>query len=91
MVGTPMHGSHLPLNVWYLAMYLILASSKGISSVKLAEQLGVGQKTAWFLSHRIRALLDSGEKLPLSGIVEADESSIGSKAGNRRKQRVAPG
>jgi transposase-like protein len=90
-VGTPMHGSHLPLSVWYLAMYLILASSKGISSVKLGEHLGVGQKTAWFLGHRLRAMLDAGEKLPLSGIVEADESYIGGKARNRRKGAPAPG
>ena len=90
-VGTPMHGSHLPLNVWYLAMYLILASSKGISSVKLGEHLGVGQKTAWFLGHRIRALLDSGEKLPLSGIVEADQSYVGGKARNRRNKAPSPG
>jgi len=90
-VGTPMHGSHLPLNVWYLAMYLVLASSKGISSVKLGEHLGVGQKTAWFLGHRIRALLEGGEKLPLSGIVEADESYIGGKAKNLRNNAPPAG
>jgi len=79
-----MEDSHLPLRTWYLAMYLILASSKRISSVKLGEQLGVGQKTAWFLGHRIRAVLDGGEKLPLSGIIETDESDIGGKAKNLR-------
>jgi hypothetical protein len=52
-----MHGSNLPPPVWYIAMYLILASSHGISSVKLAERFGIGQKTAWFLSHRLRAVL----------------------------------
>ena len=72
-------------------MYLILASSKGISSVKLAEHLGVGQKTAWFLGHRIRARLDRGEKVPLSGIVEADESHIGGKARNLRNNAPRPG
>ena len=90
-VGTPMEDSHLPLRTWYLAMYLILASSKGISSIKLAEHLGVGQKTAWFLGHRIRALLDGGEKLPLSGVVEADESYIGGKARNLRNNAPRPG
>jgi transposase-like protein len=89
-VGTPMEDSRLPLRTWYLAMYLILASSKGISSVKLGEQLGITQKSAWFLGHRIGALLDSGEKLPLSGIVEADESYIGGKAKNLRKNAPAP-
>jgi transposase-like protein len=90
-VGTPMEDSHLPLRTWYLAMYLILASSKGISSIKLAEHLGVGQKTAWFLGHRIRALLDGGKKLPLSGIVEADESYIGGKTRNLRNGAPRPG
>ena len=66
--GTPMHGTHLPLSVWYLAMYLILASSKGISAVKLGEQLGVQYRTAWHLGHRIRAMLASGEKPILSGL-----------------------
>ena len=59
-VGTPMEDSHLPLRTWYLAMYLILASAKGISSVKLAEHLGVGQKTAWFLGHRIKKIAALG-------------------------------
>ena len=90
-VGTPIEDSRLPLRTWYLAMYLILASSKGISSVKLAEHLGITQKSAWFLGHRIRALLDSGEKLPLSGIVEADESYFGGKARNLRHSALRPG
>lgn len=89
-VGTPMHGTHLPLRLWYLAIYLVLASSKGISSVKLAEHLGVGQKTAWFLGHRVRAMLGSGETMPLSGIVEADETYIGGKARNRSKDAPKP-
>ena len=89
-VGTPMEDSRLPLHVWYLAMYLILASSKGISSVKLAEHLGITQKSAWFLGYRIRALLSSGEKLPLSGVVEADESYIGGKPVNLPKSAPRP-
>lgn len=88
--GTPMHGTHLPLHVWYLAMYLILASSKGISAVKLGEQLGVQYRTAWHLGHRIRAMLASGEKLPLSGIVEADETYVGGEPKNLRKGAPRP-
>lgn len=88
--GTPMHGTHLPLHVWYLAMYLILASSKGISAVKLGEQLGVQYRTAWHLGHRIRAMLASGEKLPLSGVVEADETYVGGKAENLPKSAPRP-
>jgi transposase-like protein len=88
--GTPMHGTHLPLDVWYLGMYLILASSKRISAVKLGEQLGVQYRTAWHLGHRIRALLASGEKAPLEGLVEADESDIGGKVANQPKSAPRP-
>jgi transposase-like protein len=68
-VGTPMHGSHLSLCLWYRAMYLTLAFTKGISSVELAKSLNVGQKTAWQLVQRIRAMQANGEGLPISGIV----------------------
>ena len=88
--GTPMHGTHLPLHVWYLAMYLILASSKGISAVKLGEQLGIQYRTAWHLGHRIRAMLASGEKPILSGLVEADETYVGGKAANLPKSAPRP-
>lgn len=88
--GTPMHGTHLPLHVWYLAMYLILASSKGISAVKLGEQLGIQYRTAWHLGHRIRAMLASGEKPILSGLVKADETYVGGKAANRPKSAPRP-
>lgn len=88
--GTPMHGTHLPLPVWYAAMYLILASSKGISAVKLGEQLGVQYRTAWHLGHRIRAMLASGEKPPLAGLVEADETYVGGKSRNIRKGAPRP-
>ena len=47
--GTALEGTHLPMRSWFTALYLIAASSKGISSVKLGKHLGVGQKTAWFL------------------------------------------
>jgi transposase-like protein len=79
--GTPFEGTHLPLRVWFTGMYLVAASSKGVSSVKLAEQLGITQKTAWFLGQRIRRMMDDREGM-LSGIVEADETYLG---GKRRK------
>ena len=79
--GTPFEGTHLGLRVWFTAIYLIASSSKGVSSVKLGEQLGVTQKTSWFLGHRIRRMMDDREGL-LSGIVEADEVYLG---GKRRK------
>jgi transposase-like protein len=69
-VGTPMHGSHLPLHLWYRAMYLTLAFTKGISSVDLAKSLNVDQKTAWLLVQRIRAMQANGGKLPVAGLTE---------------------
>ena len=89
-VGTPMHGTHLGLRTWYIAMYLILASSKGISAVKLGEMLGLQYRTAWHLAHRVRAMLAAGERLPLEGIVEADESYIGGKARNLKLGKERP-
>lgn len=83
-IGTAMEGTRLPLSTWYLAMYLMLSSSKGVSAKKLGEQLGLQYRTAWHLAHRIRAMLASGEQAPLAGIVEADETYVGGKPRNDR-------
>lgn len=77
-MGTPLEGTHLPMRVWFTALYLVAASSKGISSVKLAEHLGIGQKTAWFLGQRIRRMMEDKDGL-LAGIVEVDETYLGGK------------
>jgi transposase-like protein len=73
--------SKLPIRKWYMAVYLLSTTSKGISSVQLAKHLGVTQKTAWFMAHRIRAAKPQGAK-QMTGIVEADETYIGGKAKN---------
>jgi len=77
--GTLFHDSHLPLWKWFLAVYLIGESKKGISSKQLQRTLGVSYKTAWYLSHRIRAAMGEVEESPLVGIVEVDETLIGGK------------
>ena len=77
-MGTPIEGTHLPMRTWFTALFLVTASSKGISSVKLGEHLGIGQKTAWFLGQRIRRMMESQDGL-LSGIVEVDETYLGGK------------
>ena len=76
---TPMHSTKLPLWKWLQAMYYIVNSSKGISSVVLARWLGVTQTTAWKMGHAIRAMMDTGsEDTPLlDGIVELDEMYVG--------------
>jgi transposase-like protein len=85
--GTPLEGTHLPMRTWFIALYLLSVSSKGLSSVALARHLGIGQKTAWFLGHRIRAMMEDDSGL-LRGIVEADETYLGGKRkrGTRSKR-----
>lgn len=78
---TPMHSTKLPLRTWLLAMYFMINSSKGVSSVFLAKWLGVNQKTAWKIGHGIRAMMAAhaiGLGL-LDGIVELDEKYLGGK------------
>lgn len=78
---TPMHSTKLPLRTWLLAMYFLINSSKGVSSVFLAKWLGVTQKTAWKIGHGIRAMM-AGHAASLGlldGIVELDEKYLGGK------------
>lgn len=75
--GTIFHDSHLPLWKWFLAVYVMGESKKGISANQLKRMLGVSYKTAWYLCHRIRAAMTEMEPELLSGIVEADETYTG--------------
>ncbi len=75
--GTIFHDSHLPLWKWFLAVYLIIESKKGISANQLKRTIGVSYKTAWYLCHRIRAALNEVDAQLLRGIVEADETFVG--------------
>ncbi len=78
-----MQGSKLPLSKWALAIYLLMTSNKGVSSVQLAKQVGVTQKTAWYLAHRIRrAFKVEGY---FEGPVEVDETYIGGHYKNFKK------
>ena len=80
-VGTIMHDSHLPLRKWFLAIYLMCESKKGISALQLKRTLGVAYKTAWYLCHRIREAMgnDPFDGPTLLGIVEVDETLVGGK------------
>jgi transposase-like protein len=73
--------SKLPIRKWYMAIYLLATSSKGISSVQLAKQVGVSQKTGWFIDHRVRSAMKQN-KGQLFGTIEADETYIGGKSKN---------
>ncbi len=89
---TPMHATKLELRVWIAAIFLVLTSSKGISSVVMARLLGATQKTASKLGHAIREMMDArgetGRKL--AGIVEVDEAFVGGapkfKKGKKNKR-----
>src|SRR4051794_26873471 len=78
--GTLLHDSHLPLWKWFLGVYLMLESKKGISAKQLQRTLDVSYKTAWYLAHRVRDAMGQAEDTPLRGIVEMDDTYIGGKA-----------
>jgi transposase-like protein len=79
-VGTVFEASHVPMNLWLQAMYLMTSSKKGVSSNQLHRTLGVTLKTAWFMSHRLREAMRTLGLEPMGGTgatVEADETYIG--------------
>src|ERR1022692_588458 len=90
--GTLMEDSPISIDKWLVALWLVVNCKNGISSCEVAKDLGLTQKSAWFLNHRIRMMLHNGSVEKLSGHVEADETFIGGKARNmhvsERKRRI---
>ena len=79
-VGTIFEDSKLPLQKWFLAIYLATSLKKGISSIQLSKYLGITQKSAWFMLHRIRyAVATNNYDKPLDGDVEMDETYVGGR------------
>jgi transposase-like protein len=90
--GTVMEDSPIGLDKWMMAMWLVVNCKNGVSSYEIHRALGITQKSAWFLDHRIRLMLGIEPTSKLSGEVEADETFIGGKARNmhvaKRKRRI---
>lgn len=81
-VGTIFEDSAIGLNKWRTAMWLMASCKNGVSSCEIARSIGITQKSAWFMNHRIRRAMKTGSILKLSGEVEVDETYIGGKARN---------
>src|SRR5204862_3461829 len=90
--GTIMEDSPIGLDKWLAAMWQVVNCKNGVSSYEVHRAIGVTQKTAWFMDHRIRFALTQGSFNKLSGQIEADETFIGGKARNmhadQRKKKI---
>ena len=75
--GTIFHDTHLPLWKWFLAVYMMVESKKGVSANQLCRTLDVSYKTAWYLCHRIRNAMKEASPYKLKGIIEVDETFVG--------------
>jgi transposase-like protein len=80
--GTVFERSHVPLHKWLYAMYLLVTARKGISSLQLGKEIGIAQKSAWFVLQRLREAC-SDDLGKLSGVVEVDETFISGPEANR--------
>ena len=94
--GTMLHDSHLALRKWFMAVYLMVESKKGISANQLKRMINVHYRTAWYLCHRIREALGKVKESKLEGTVEVDETWIGGKrkgvgSGNREGKTAVIG
>jgi transposase-like protein len=80
--NTIFHDTHLPLLKWFVAVYLLCESRKGMSANQMKRTLGISYKTAWYLCHRIRHAMQEIDRPMLDGTVEIDETFVGGKAKN---------
>lgn len=89
-VGTVFESSKVPLHKWLYVNHVLCSSKKGTSAHQIARNIGVSYKTAWFMMHRIREAMKETDSGPLGGFgstIEADETYVGGKVGNRNSKQ----
>ena len=90
--GTLFHATKLSLTLWFLAIYHMTQSKKGISSIELGRRLGVTQTTAWKIKQKLmQAMLECDAAFPLAGRVEMDDAYLGGRRSGAKRGRGAPG
>jgi len=91
LVGTIFENTKLPLQKWFMAIYLISSHKKGISSHQLGRDIHVTQKTAWFILHKVRTLFAQYDTPALQGEIELDEMYLGGRETNKHESKKVEG